>query len=201
MKGITRKLCWLLFIILQVACNGAAEKKLTAEKHLPENDSIGVKFELLTNAIETPIEYTVPPDKSHRIFITDNKGKVWLLKKDTLDPVPFLNIKKRLGKKDKKSQQGELFSIAFHPQFASNSKFFACYAKPSGRHAENFKFIVSEFTVDKTNPDIANLETERQVMELESKNIVFNGAEIAFGPDGYLYISIGDDKLGDTTYT
>jgi len=191
---------WLMFIILLPACNNAADKKLTSSNHSSDNDSIKVAFELVTDAIATPIEYKVSPGKTGNTYITDSKGIIWLLKKDSLQPRPFLDIKNRLKQKDSASPAGEIFSLAFHPQFDSNSKFYLCYAKPSDRKDGAFQYIVSEFILDKTNQDIVNLQTERQVLELENKNIVLNGAQIAFGPDGYLYVSIGDDKLGDTTY-
>lgn len=175
-------------------------RKQPEKNKMAITDSIGIKFEIVTNTIEVPVELNVSPDNTHRMFITDNSGKVWILKNGSLLSKPFFNIFNKLGKPDKASLLGSIFSVAFHPQFSKNRKFYVCYNAPSTIDTKRCKLVVAAFTTSKTNPDLADLEIEHRVLELEGKNINHNGAQIAFGPDGYLYISIGDDSLGDSTY-
>ena len=194
--------CLIMFCVFSLTdCNTPPVKKTVPEKvKVANTDSIGVMLEMVTNSIEVPVELNVSPDDTHRKFITDISGKIWIIKNDSLMPKPFLNIHNKLGKEDKNSPIGSIASIAFHPQFSTNNKFYVCYNAPSKIYAKRGKLVVSEFCVSKTNPDLADLETEHRVFELEGKNIGSNVAQIVFGPDGYLYISIGDDKIGDSTY-
>ena len=164
------------------------------------NDSIDVKLQLVTDAAELPVEVKASPDNTQRLFITDNKGKILLLKNDSLLAKPFFNIYDKVGTQDKNSLVGTIFSFAFHPQFSANRKFYVCYTAPTKVHGNACKLVISEFMVSKSNPDLADLSSEHKVMELEGKNIQNNGAQIMFGPGGYLYISIGDDGLGDSNY-
>ena len=200
MKGLHFCFITLVSIIFLAACNNPGKKGLPGKNKMADTDSIGVKYELVTDAIKAPVELNLSPDNTHRMFITDNSGKVWILKNDSLLAKPFLNIYDKLGHQDKNSLVGTLFSVAFHPQFSTNNKFYVCYNAPTKIHTNTCKLVVSEFKVSKTNPDLADLASEHRVFELEGHNIQNNGAQIAFGPDSYLYISIGDDKAGDSTY-
>ncbi|MEO8413355.1 MAG: PQQ-dependent sugar dehydrogenase [Ginsengibacter sp.] len=199
MKKLHFHFITLVSVIGLIACGTQARKPHENLKSA-RIDSIGVRFEMITNAIEAPIEMDVSPDNTNRNFITDNAGKIWILKNDSLLAKPFFNIYDKLGEQDKKSKIGSIFSMAFHPQFSTNRKFYVCYNAPSKMHENICKLVVSEFTASKTNPDVADLTTEYPVLELEGKNSKDNGAQIAFGPEGYLYISIGDNKGSDTSY-
>jgi glucose/arabinose dehydrogenase len=182
-----------------VACN-TTKKKPVAKTNATATDSITVKLELITNAADLPVELKSSPDSTHRIFITDNRGKILILEKDSVLPKPFFNIYDKLGNQDKNSSIGAVFSFAFHPQFSTNGKFYVCYNSPTKIHGNTCKMVVSEFTRSKSDPDVADLRSERSVLELEGKNVQTNGAQISFGPDGFLYISIGDDKGSDSAY-
>ncbi len=182
------------------ACNNQAKAKPAAKEKLTAIDSIDVKFRLVTNAIAAPVEMSVAPDNSSRRFITDNSGKIWIMKNDSLLPKPFLDISVKPVQKEKQPVVGTIFSIAFHPQFATNRKFYVCYNAATAIHANKSKLVVASFTADSKNPDIADAKSMQSVFELEGSSVFGNGAEIAFGPDGYLYISIGDDNPGDSSY-
>lgn len=163
-------------------------------------DSINLKYELITNAVKTPVELHVAKDGSNRTFITDNSGKIWIYKNDSLLSRPFLNMNDKYVKPTKQSLVGTIFSVAFHPEFATNKKFYACYNAPTTIRGNMSKLVIAEFTANKTGPDVADLSSEHRLIEVEGKGIFSNGAEIAFGPDRFLYISIGDDGGGDSTY-
>src|SRR5665647_1546643 len=83
------------------ACDNPGAKGMPGKNKIAGTDSIGVKYELVTDAIKAPVELNVSPDNTHRMFITDNSGKVWILKNDSLLAKPFLNIYDKLGHQDK----------------------------------------------------------------------------------------------------
>ena len=182
------------------ACNNQAKAKPAAKEKLLAIDSIGVKFQLVTNAIAAPVQMSVAPDNSSRRFITDNGGKIWIMKNDSVLPKPFLDISVKPVPKGQAPIVGTIFGMAFHPQFATNQKFYVCYNAASKIRTNKSKLVVSEFMSDNKNPDIADAKSLHSIFELEGSTVFGNGAEIAFGPDGYLYISIGDDDPGDSTY-
>jgi glucose/arabinose dehydrogenase len=163
-------------------------------------DTIGVKLELITAGVESPIEFNVASDGSRRVFITDTRGKIWILDKDSLLSKPFFNIYDKLGQQDPATGAGAISGVAFHPKYSSNGKFYVCYNAPSTIKENPCTLVVSEFKADKANRDLADLGSEQRVLEVEGKNINANGSQIAFGPDGFLYISIGDDAIGDSNY-
>ncbi len=198
------KMFWIYFGTFAVvatlyACNHA-KARLAAKEKLAVNDSSGIRFQMITDALTAPVQMVIPPDNSHRRFIADNMGKIWIMKGDSLLKKPFLDISTKPVQQTKPPLLGTIFGMAFHPKFAMNKKFYVCYNGATNIHANKTKLVVAEFTVTKENPDEADVKSGHHVFELEGSTVYGNGAEIAFGPDSYLYISIGDDSAGDTTY-
>ena len=121
-----------------------------------------MKLELINNAVDIPVELKASPDTTHRMFLTDNKGKIRILKNDSLLTKSFLNIYDKLGQQDKNSLVGTIFSFAFNPEFAINGKFYVCYNAPTKIHGNTCKMVVSEFAASKSDPDVADLKSERE---------------------------------------
>lgn len=152
-----------------------------------------VKLALVTKDIHFPIEMKPSPDATHRLFITDLSGKIFILKNDSVVHAPFLNISNKLENKDSAPNIRGMFSMTFHPQFAKNGKLYVSYNAPTKIDTNVCKLVISEFTVSTANPDSVDIASERRVFELEGHSVQQDAGEIMFGPDGYLYISIGDN--------
>jgi hypothetical protein len=198
------KLTFLFSFIISVflfltSCNTVSRKNFPSKREIAK-DSIKVKLQLVSDVPELPVELNTCADKSGRSFITDTHGKIWILKNDSLLPKPFFNLYEKIGNQEKTSLVGMVFSVAFDPQFVSNHQFYVCYNAPSKPHSPGSKLVVSRFNCAGNNPDLADLTSEQPVIEFTGATVQDNGAQIAFGPDGYLYISLGDDNANDTTY-
>jgi glucose/arabinose dehydrogenase len=193
------------FLIISAAlfissCSTTSKKYQPTKNEISSADSINVKLQLVSNTPKIPVELNMPADDGGKSFITDNKGKIWIMNNDSLMAKPFLNLYEKIGNQNKSSVVGMIFSVAFHPQFATNHTFYVCYNALTKPKSADSKLVVAEFRSDKNNPDLADLKSEHTIIEFKGTTVQDNGAKIAFGPDGYLYISLGDDNAGDTTY-
>lgn len=133
----------------------------------------------IVSGLSDPVWAGAPPG-DERLFILEQGGDARIFKDGLLLPTPFLSVAVSGG-----SEQG-LLGMDFHPGFESNGFVYVNYTQPDG------DTIVSRFTVDALNPDIVDPASEFVLFEQDQPFSNHNGGDIAFGPDGYLYIGFGD---------
>ena len=187
-------------IAFLLSCNTATKKSAAEKENTANNDSINVKYQLVTYSSGLPVELNTPANVDGKVFVTDNRGKIWILQNDSLKSKPFFDIHDKIGKQPENSLIGMIYSVAFSPQYSTNRKFYIYYNAPSKAHTDNAKLVVSEFTASKTNPDIADMNSEQRIIEFKGRTVQDNGDQLVFGPDGYLYIALGDNNAEDTTW-
>ncbi|EEF58827.1 PQQ-dependent sugar dehydrogenase [Pedosphaera parvula] len=137
-----------------------------------------------------PLWLEEAPDDSKRMFVVEQFGRILSFSKDTQckDTNVFLDITER--KPHENNEEG-LLGFAFHPDFKQNHKFYVYYSQQNPKRS-----VLSEFTVSATDPQKADLASERIIMQTPMVYGNHNGGTILFGRDGYLYISVGDGGLG-----
>ena len=151
--------------------------------------------------IDRPVWLGEAPDGSGRLFAVAQAGTIYVFKKgsDGSDAKEFFNIEDRQPYFD---NEDGLMSIAFHPGFKTNGLFYVYYNQknPADQHTQPqnypFRSVISEFKVSAADPDKADLASERVVLEVPQPFSNHKGGEVAFGPDGYLYIGLGDGGNG-----
>lgn len=135
-----------------------------------------------------PTYLTAAGDGSGRLFVVEKAGTIRVLVNGDSLPQPFLDIRELVGSQG--SEQG-LLSVAFHPQYADNGRFFVNYTDRSGAT------VIAEYRVS-DDPNSADASTARAFLRIEQPAGNHNGGLIKFGPDGYLYIGTGDGgRAGD----
>ena len=146
-----------------------------------------------------PIEMTHANDGSNRLFVAEQEGVVRVFKnnQNARETSVFLDIEERTVYRDKKNEEG-LLGLAFHPKYKENGEFFIYY---TSTEAEGLS-VISRFRVSKDDPNKADAEFEEEIMRIKQPFWNHNGGTIVFGPDGYLYIALGDggsanDPLGN----
>ena len=145
-------------------------------------------------AFDLPVVITNAGDGSQRIFVVEQKGIIRSVPQS--DPEieeadVFLNIKKQVAYKDNQNEEG-LLGLAFHPNYKKNGHFFVYYTTTE----EPLTSVISRFTVSADDPNKANPESEHEIMRIKQPYWNHNGGTVAFGPDGYLYIGLGDGGNG-----
>jgi glucose/arabinose dehydrogenase len=126
------------------------------------------------------------PDGSKRVIVIEQDGKVFLFPCDrsAKDPKTFLDLTPR--KPHVQNEEG-LLAFTFHPRFKDNGLLYLFYSQQTPK-----RLVLSEVHISKSNPDQADLSTERVLLEVPHPYWNHNGGTIIFGPDGYLYLSLGD---------
>ena len=189
-------------LTLMQSCKKADFTPNRANSTNSENAVISGSYDLklIGDNFVSPLGVVDPKDGTKRLFVIDQIGKVWIINPDgTTLANPFLDISSKLVTLNPDYDERGLLSLAFHPNFKSNGKFYVFYTAPPrpggpepGVRWDNLTRI-SEFKVSAGNPNKADMSSERVIFEANHPQSNHNGGTIAFGPDdGYLYISIGD---------
>ena len=142
-----------------------------------------------------PVFVTHAGDGSGRLFVVEQAGRIRVFedRRDVETAEVFLDIRPQVLRRH--NEEG-LLSLAFHPRYAQNGHFYVYYSASKPRRG-----VLSRFSVAPDVPDRADPASEQVILEVEQRWGNHNGSTVLFGPDGYLYISLGDggsanDPLG-----
>ncbi|MDP2687796.1 MAG: PQQ-dependent sugar dehydrogenase [Aequorivita sp.] len=144
-----------------------------------------VEIELFKSGFSDPLHMQHANDD--RLFVVEQGGKIKIIQGDgTINPVPYIDISGLISSGNERG----LLGLAFHPDYANNGYFYVNYTKPNGDTQ------ISRFSVETGNPDLANINSELPIIGYTQPFSNHNGGNLAFGPDGYLYIASGDGGSG-----
>ena len=185
-NGLLIHLLTSLCMILILACNQEVGVGSSIENRLQievEPAFPNLKFKNLTNLVQ-------PDDQYDLMFVTEQSGLIHAFRNsDGIDTSStFLDIRNRVSTQH--NEEG-LLGIAFDPLYADNGEFYLYYSASLPRRS-----IVSRFNADTDNHMQANPTSEVIILEIPQPFGNHNGGQLAFGPDGYLYIGVGDGGSG-----
>lgn len=145
-----------------------------------------VRLDEVVGGLNTPVSIANASDGSGRLFVVEKAGRIRIVRNGQLVERPFLDITSRV--RSSGYEQG-LLGLAFDPAYRQNGRFYVNYIDLSGNT------IIARYTVS-GDPDLADPVTESVVLHVNQPYENHNGGEVAFGPDGYLYLGLGDGGSG-----
>ncbi|HTK44108.1 MAG TPA: PQQ-dependent sugar dehydrogenase [Patescibacteria group bacterium] len=164
--------------VLAPAVPGAAVAAAPGDAH--------IKLTLSATGLSSPLFAIGARDGSGRVFIIEKTGRIRIQKSGKLLRTPFLDIS---GSVSRHAEQG-LLGLAFHPNFKSNRKLYVNFTRLDGAT------VIREYRVSATNPNVVDPSSKRLILRIAQPYTNHNGGGIAFGPDGFLYIGMGDGGGG-----
>ncbi len=177
-----RKLMICMLLLLGLSLPAAAQDTTPAVPVWPPN---GSRYTLVQIAgdFERPLFVTGANDGLDRLFIVEQGGRVWIMQDGVVLSSPFLDVSALVSRN---ANERGLLGLAFHPNYAENGQFFINYTDVNGDTA------VLRYRVSADNPNLADPNSAEYVIRVGQPYPNHNGGDIAFGPDGYLYIGMGD---------
>lgn len=163
-----------------------AEPEVAAGAGALALDALGIELAPVLDGFEQPLYVTGAGDGSARLFVLEKTGRAWTVR-DRQRVGVFLDLSDRVSTE---SEQG-LLGLAFSPTFAEDDTVFVSYTQRDGAS------VLSRFTV---NGDSVDPASEKMLLHVAQPFANHNGGMIAFGPDGYLYLGLGDGGSGGDPY-
>lgn len=160
---------------------------------LPADYAVGA--ELVVEGFTSPLALVPAPDDSGRLFVVDQIGLIHIIDGEgNLRDEPFLDIQDRLVALREDYDERGLLGLAFHPNYSENGRFFVYYSaplRPEAPDSFNNTSHLSEFRVS-DDENKADADSETLLMQIDQPQSNHAGGTVLFGPDGYLYLSLGD---------
>ncbi len=144
-----------------------------------------------------PIIITHIGDGSNRVVLAQQQGQIHVFdnKAGAQETKLFLDLSAKVTYKDNENEEGFL-GLAFHPEYKENGQFFAYYSVKEPAHTT----VVSRFRVSKDDPNKADAKFEEELLRVTHPFWNHKGGTICFGPDGFLYIVLGDGGAGNDPF-
>ena len=147
------------------------------------HDPNAIHLDLVVSGLTDPIGITNAGDGSGRLFVNERAGRIVVINRDgSLRPQPFVDLSDRILAGGERG----LLGVAFHPDFKDNGRVFVHYSR-----AGDGATVVSELEAS-ANHQTADESSERVLLTVTQPFSNHNGGQLAFGPDGYLYLGLGD---------
>ena len=142
------------------------------------------------SGLSLPVHITNAGDDTGRLFVVEQAGRIRIVRAGSLEPTPFLDLSSAGADRVLCCGERGLLSLAFPPGFVSKGYFYVDYTrKPDGAT------VVARYTLS-SDPDRADPNSEQVILTIDQPFANHNGGQLAFGPDGYLYIGTGDGGSG-----
>lgn len=148
------------------------------------NTPAAVAVEVVVSGLAAPVHLATPPDDD-RLFVVEQAGRIRVIEGGQLVETPFLDIRGRV----RSGGERGLLSVAFHPEYAANGRFFVDYTDTTDSTR------IEEYTVS-ADPNVADPTSGRTLLAIRQPYGNHNGGLVAFGPHGYLWIGMGDGGSG-----
>jgi glucose/arabinose dehydrogenase len=159
----------------------------TMQTDRPRGPFPSIQLQLVASGFASPVAVANASDGTGRLFIVQQTGEIRILIGGTVLPTPFLDISDLVGCGC--GEQG-LLGLAFHPDYANNGFFYVDYTDDDGNTQ------VARYTVSAGDPNVADPGSRHPILNQDQPFSNHNGGQLAFGPDGYLYIALGDGGSG-----
>ncbi|MEC8382251.1 MAG: PQQ-dependent sugar dehydrogenase [Myxococcota bacterium] len=183
----------MIFYVLNVLALLSGCQSELSERLDFDSKSVQLKLNRIgSGRFDNPVLLTHAPDKSGRIFVLEKMGKIQVIQPDgTVSPEPYLNL---LNKVDNGDLEEGLLGLDFEPDFERNPRLYVYYmlrpkVRPKGRER---KAILARYTLESAQDARVNPNREEILLEVEQPDTNHNGGMVSFGPDGMLYVGLGD---------
>jgi glucose/arabinose dehydrogenase len=145
-----------------------------------------VELVQVATGLDAPVYVTSARDGTRRLFVVEQTGRIRIVQDGSVMSTPFLDVSSKISHG---SEQG-LLGLAFHPNFKNNGLFFVNFTRSNG------DTVVNRYRVSGANPNVAVPSSAYRIITIGQPYDNHNGGTLQFGPDGYLYIGMGDGGSG-----
>jgi glucose/arabinose dehydrogenase len=153
----------------------------------PSTSPVGLQLTPI-GTFDRPDLVTAPPDDPNRIFVVEQRGVILVVDNGTVEPTPFLDVSDQV----QYANETGLLGLAFGPDYATSGLFYVFF----NRHEGNGNLYLEEFHRSASDPDRADPDSARVVLEIVKPWENHNAGMLQFGPDGLLYVAVGDGDSG-----
>jgi len=157
---------------------------------VPTSPATVLTTKLYAAGFTRPVEIAAAPLDPHRLFVVEQGGLVRIVKDGAVLATPFLNLSDRVADWQTQGDERGLLGIAFDPDYRVNRRFFVDYTNQNG------DTVVARYLRDSASKDLALKSSEKILFTIAQPFANHNGGHLEFGPDGYLYVGMGDGGSG-----
>ncbi|HEY2392124.1 MAG TPA: PQQ-dependent sugar dehydrogenase, partial [Candidatus Angelobacter sp.] len=176
---------WAALLVCNVASCGGSKINSAAPS------SVSITTQVLVTGLSSPLDLEHPNDGSGRLFVVEQGGTIRIIQNGALLPQPFLDISSKVMVQDEMG----LLGVTFHPNFATNRKFYVNYTR---NNLGQFQSVIAEYQASAANANFSDPATERILLTVDQVSNFTNhkAGQLAFGADGFLYFGLGDGGSG-----